>query len=305
MGLVVRFGRGSLKKFIQNANERSRRKGTIGSFRSWCNSQKLTSADGKVTLSCINKGLKSKKVLIRKRANYARNIGGYKNSKFGKKKRLPSVSATKYPVGTIKTGLDKKKWIVKLTSKGVKRWVHLLKKRKGNSFKFGKPVYSGNQHEFINTLLERERLKNENKEALIKQIEKEIKVAEKIIEKYPENDTLKRRALRLLSDVKRKLVTALTVENLKTFIRTITEIVIVFSMMLGAFAGMSDKYHALRRSSKTFVGLLYPIEYLLNKIRSSKVDPPNGFRFNTPDGPVFIDPEIVFGRNGLPSRQGF
>jgi hypothetical protein len=36
----------------------------------------------------------------------------------------PIESATLFPVGTIKMGLDGKQWIIAITSTGVKRWVH-------------------------------------------------------------------------------------------------------------------------------------------------------------------------------------
>jgi len=64
-------------KFIKKANENSVKKGTVGAFRKWCKSKGLSSKSGKVTIKCIKRGLKDKNVVIRKRANYARNIGGY------------------------------------------------------------------------------------------------------------------------------------------------------------------------------------------------------------------------------------
>ena len=70
----------NLKKknlFIQEANKKSVKKGTVGSFTRWCKSKKLADSQGKVTMKCINKGLRSKSLLTRRRANYARNIGGY------------------------------------------------------------------------------------------------------------------------------------------------------------------------------------------------------------------------------------
>ena len=39
----------------------------------------------------------------------------------------PQTSATLYNVGQIRIGHDKKQWIVKKTTKGVKRWVRLIK----------------------------------------------------------------------------------------------------------------------------------------------------------------------------------
>ena len=74
---VTRFGK---KKFIQEANERSRRKGTVGSFRRWCKRQGYS----KVTTACINKGKKSKSLTTRRRAVFAQNIRPKKKSaRFG------------------------------------------------------------------------------------------------------------------------------------------------------------------------------------------------------------------------------
>jgi hypothetical protein len=82
--------------FIQKANKASQKKGTIGSFGKWCKRKKLASKDGKVTMKCIKRGLKDKNVTIRRRANYARNIGGYigyKRTPKGSSKRLQNKHA--------------------------------------------------------------------------------------------------------------------------------------------------------------------------------------------------------------------
>jgi hypothetical protein len=42
-----------------------------------------------------------------------------------KGRKGPSESATDFPVGTIKVGNNKKKWIVKKVSNGSQRWVPL------------------------------------------------------------------------------------------------------------------------------------------------------------------------------------
>ncbi|AKI80342.1 hypothetical protein QJ850_gp357 [Acanthamoeba polyphaga mimivirus] len=41
-------------------------------------------------------------------------------------RKSPSESATLFKVGTIATGNDKNKWIVKETSNGVKRWTKFI-----------------------------------------------------------------------------------------------------------------------------------------------------------------------------------
>jgi hypothetical protein len=61
------------EKFIQKAQKGIEKKGTEGSFRKYCG--------GEVTMTCIEKGLKSKNPDIVKKANYAKNIKGYKGAK--------------------------------------------------------------------------------------------------------------------------------------------------------------------------------------------------------------------------------
>ena len=39
------------------------------------------------------------------------------------KRKCPRVSATNYKVGTVRKGIDGKKWIVKLLKNKIKRWV--------------------------------------------------------------------------------------------------------------------------------------------------------------------------------------
>ena len=87
---MLSFGKIREKRFIQEANRRSRLKGTIGSFGKWCRSQGLDD-DGKVTMKCINRAKRSVDNLLIKRATFAQNIGGYvgakhkKRSSFGKR----------------------------------------------------------------------------------------------------------------------------------------------------------------------------------------------------------------------------
>ena len=61
------------EKFIQKAQKDIEKRGTEGSFKEYCG--------GEVTLDCINKALKSNDPSIVKKANYAKNIGGYKGAK--------------------------------------------------------------------------------------------------------------------------------------------------------------------------------------------------------------------------------
>jgi len=68
------------EKFIQKATKEIEKKGTKGSFKEYCG--------GEVTMNCIKKGLKSDDPKIVKKANFAKNIGGYKGAEHNEVKNL-------------------------------------------------------------------------------------------------------------------------------------------------------------------------------------------------------------------------
>lgn len=61
-------------RFIKKVVKRSQRKGTQGSFTRWCKTHHLTNSSGKITQRCISKALKSKNLVTRRRAQFAKNI---------------------------------------------------------------------------------------------------------------------------------------------------------------------------------------------------------------------------------------
>lgn len=61
------------KKFIQKSVKKMEKKGTTGSFKEYCG--------GEVTQDCIDKAMKSKDPDLVKKANFAKNIKGYKGAK--------------------------------------------------------------------------------------------------------------------------------------------------------------------------------------------------------------------------------
>ena len=65
------------RRWIQHATAKIKASGKAGSFRRWCKSQGLTT-NGKVNQKCITAGKHSKNKSIRKKANFAKNIGGFK-----------------------------------------------------------------------------------------------------------------------------------------------------------------------------------------------------------------------------------
>jgi len=260
---MLNFGRIKKKLFIQEANRRSIIKGTAGMFRSWCNSQGLTK-NGKVTLSCINKAKRSKNPTLRKRANFAKNIGGYVGSKrktrFGKRvkrvkkvkkikkkytkaggRKSPGISATKFKVGIVKKGLDGNKWIIVKVGK-IKRW-----KKIKNNFK----LRFGNKYadDYVNDLIE---------EKIVPNIEKEIEIAEKIIEIYPKKDSLKKRAVLLLYEIKKSIVKHVTIENTMYILNTLTDLFMAISSMVAA-------YNGVYLSSGMFRTIVKPLQFLIKK----------------------------------------
>ena len=68
------------EKFIQKTKKEIEKSGTEGSFKKYCG--------GEVTMNCIKKGLKSDDPKIVKKANFAKNIGGYKGAEHKKSKSL-------------------------------------------------------------------------------------------------------------------------------------------------------------------------------------------------------------------------
>ena len=166
---------------------------------------------------------------------------------------------------------------------------------------FGEDIYknNGDPEGFVKTILERQKqqekqrkLKEQDKfdefddfddfeeqekiehdkQIIIKKLEKEIDLAEKIIIKYPENNTLRARAVRKLTSAKNYLGRLLTKKNVIGFMRDSMEIVNSFVSLLNTFTNMSNAYSNVRKTSKLFVGLLRPIEKLLDNFRSEHVD---------------------------------
>uniref|UniRef100_A0A6C0AZB1 Uncharacterized protein n=1 Tax=viral metagenome TaxID=1070528 RepID=A0A6C0AZB1_9ZZZZ len=90
--VVPAFGK-KKNLFIQAANARSRRKGTVGTFGRWCRRNHLDT-NGKVSLRCINKAKKSGNTKLIRRAVYAQNIKAYAGAK---KKRRVSIGRRTRP----------------------------------------------------------------------------------------------------------------------------------------------------------------------------------------------------------------
>jgi hypothetical protein len=83
MGMVFLFGKPSeknKKRFIQEANRRTRLKGTQGTFGKYCKKQGLA-PNGKVTMACINRAKRSGNTTLIRRAVFAQNIKGYEGAK--------------------------------------------------------------------------------------------------------------------------------------------------------------------------------------------------------------------------------
>jgi hypothetical protein len=298
------FGR--KKRFIQEANRRSILKGTVGMFGKWCKSQGLATSDGKVTLRCINKAKRSGNTTLIRRATFAKNIGGYSGAKhkrrtlFGKKngtrkkytsaggRKSPGLSATKFLVGTVKTGLDGKNWVIVKTARGVKRWKRITS--------FGRSKFGAYADDYLQKILI-----DEEKEVLLPKIEKEIKIAEKFIETYPKNDSLKRRAIKLLNKVKENFIEIATIENTKNFLFNIISIFEILTTLLGVMMGMREAYTTIFAVSATFRGLVTPLEKLFNLFRRKNNINKDQFqdwvKYTGDDGFVYLeDPRLHHNR---------
>jgi hypothetical protein len=73
----------------------------------------------------VKKVKKNKKKVV---TRHRRTVGGSK--RVSETRKSPEESATLFSVGTVKTGNDGNKWVIKKASNGVKRWV----KKAGSSF---------------------------------------------------------------------------------------------------------------------------------------------------------------------------
>ncbi len=83
MGMVFMFGNPSPKRkklFIQEANRRSRLKGTRGTFGKYCRSKGLA-PNGKVTMACIRRAKRSGNTTLIRRAVFAQNIRAYEGAR--------------------------------------------------------------------------------------------------------------------------------------------------------------------------------------------------------------------------------
>jgi hypothetical protein len=271
------FGMRKKQKFIQEANRRSVIKGTVGMFGKWCRSQGLASSDGKVTLRCINSAKRSHNTTMIRRATFAKNIGGYLGAKhlhprsqFGKKtkktkkytklggRKSPDVSATLYKIGTVKLGLDGNNWVIVATINGTKRWKRVsmqFGKKVKRKFRFGKFRFGNKKN------LEKKREDFEQK------IEKEIDIAEEIIDRYPRDDTLRRRAIRSLKQLKNLFKKLLTIDNFEKFVEKSVSIIGALSTLLFALAALVAAYNGIYSSSAIFAGLVNPLERLFNRFR--------------------------------------
>jgi len=128
---------GKKKNFIQEANARSRRKGTVGTFGRWCRRNHLD-VNGKVSLKCINKAKKSGNTKLIRRAVYAQNIKAYAGAKkkrrtsFGKKKGK-AVEIFKKAAKKCKGSSDYRKCFTKTLRKMHNTSFGRIKKKKSRS----------------------------------------------------------------------------------------------------------------------------------------------------------------------------
>jgi len=275
--MVFLFGKSSKKnkkRFIQEANRRTRLKGTQGTFGKYCKKQGLA-PNGKVTLACINRAKRSGNTTLIRRAVFAQNIKGYegakkKRSRFGKPSTKPSTrkspkqSATKFPVKTVRTGLDGNKWVVIQTVKGIKRWkrVRSTKFGKRGSTKFGKrgSRFGKRGSRFGNEIDNIEKINHK-----LDKLEEKLEISPDESSKIAR---LKRRAIRLIETIKKQVtyenVTQATF-NIISFSRTLSDLITTVHSLEKTYQGAYNESGLMR----TF---LAPVEMIFRLIRSKTPD---------------------------------
>jgi hypothetical protein len=165
--------------------------------------------------------------------------------------------------------------------------------------RFGKTRFGNHADDYISDLIE------EEKEIIVPKIEHEVKLAEKIIDAYPKNDTLKQRAINLTINIKKKLVKLVTIENGKTFVNNLIGLLKTLTALLGAMYLLYEGYNALYNRSSVFRGITRPIEFLLNKVRKEHDNNTQNivnFAHNVSDDDDFIEPRFLQRRLYNPSN---
>jgi hypothetical protein len=93
----------------------------------------------------------------------------------------------------------------------------------------------------------------------VRNIQKEIEIAEKIVDNYPKNDSIKKKALNLINNVKRKLKNLMSMDNVQNtydFLQGVAAIFGTIVTILTVLTVMSDKAEALQTKSPKFTKLL-------------------------------------------------
>jgi len=196
-----------------------------------------------------------------------------KYNKYGKKviktkytsvggRKSPGVSATKFSVGTVKKGLDGNKWVIVKIKSGVQRWKKMSvfeKKSRFGKSRFGKSRFGAYEDDYINDLIDNDKISN--------LIEDEIKIAEKIIDNYPKNDNLKKRAVRLLFKIKKGFIDFEYRENIESLLSVIQ----ILTSILTVFYGMSEAYSTIHQASGVFRYIAGPLNKLINRFSKKQI----------------------------------
>jgi len=337
MLLFTNFGVKEKKRFIQEANRRSAIKGTIGTFGKWCRSKGLAK-DGKVTLRCINKAKKSGNTKLIRRATFAKNIGGYAGAvkkrkvRFGKKsnkkpnkytpaagRKSPGVSATKFPVGTVKKGHDNNNWVVVKTSAGVKRWkkintsfgkrtrtvIRRTRRRRRTYYHFGNRMNSYNYDKYNNEDNYDNYDNHDSKYNHYIQLDKDLDRADEILSKIPDNDKDKIKAETLIQKIKQKIKQIFTKKNTIIFAKNTILILSWLTQLLQLLFALSQSYNSLFAASGVFRSISRPLTSVLNHLSKDetkiKKDMDNNFvnlgwkKFTDENkNDFFVDPRTGF-----------
>jgi len=123
-------------------------------------------------------------------------------------------------------------------------------RRFGNNF--GNSMF-GNTDDHVDddafVYLERE------KRNVLPRIQRELDLAQQVVDNYPKDDVLKKRAKGSINSISKRLRKAFSLRSITSFITAITALFMALGTLFWTISQMHSSYHGLRADSKTFRNL--------------------------------------------------
>jgi len=174
-------------------------------------------------------------------------------------RKSPGVSATKFPVGTVKTGLDGKSWIIKKVSNGTKRWVRMKSQFGKRSIRSKRSILSKRSIRSIqNNVIYKA-------DTVLEKANKEIITAEKIVEEYPYNDSLKSRVVYLIKKAKEKVQKLFSTENISNvnkYIMGVGDLVSTLARLFSSLILLTNTFTHLEHVNSTVAKISKTVVHL-------------------------------------------